>query len=415
MIVVMYARRLRPLILEAVDHARILFVAGARQVGKTTLVGEITDERGPYPMTAYTLDDKPTREAAIADPAGFVAGLGGSAFIDEIHRAPDLLLELKKAVDADTTPGRFLITGSANILANKRVLDALPGRIDRLDLWPLSRSEIEGGQANLVDELLAGRAPQVTGAPVGPDAYAGYIAEGGYPEARLRPGGRVRNRWFRDYIAGAVERDVRELADLRRADEVGQLLRLLASQSANLLSYRKIGDQMQMADKTVKEYVVLLEQMFLVRRLPGWRPGLGAREVAKPKAYICDPGLLTYLLGADEDRIRRDDQVKGTACETFVCAELLKHASWAEQDVGLFHYQREREDVDFIIENRAGEIAAIEVKAAATLTHSDWRWLEQLRDACGASFKAGVIVHAGAQTVPLGDRLWAVPYAALWA
>ncbi len=415
MVIVMYPRRLRPLILEAVDHARILFVAGARQVGKTTLIGDITAPDGQYPMTAYTLDDRPTREAAISDPAGFVAGLGGSAFIDEIHRAPDLLLELKKTVDADTTPGRFLITGSANILANKKVLDALPGWIDRLDLWPLSRSEIEGGQINLIDELLAGRAPHVTGAPVGPDAYAPFIAEGGYPEARLRPAGRLRNRWFRDYISGAVERDVRELADLRRADDVGLLLRLLASQSANLLSYRKIGEQLQMEHKTVKEYVVLLEQMFLVRRLPGWRPGLGAREVAKPKAYICDPGLLTYLLGADETRIRTDDQIKGKACETFVCAELLKHASWAEQEARLFHYQRDREDIDFIIENRAGDIAAVEVKAAATLTQRDWRWLERLRDARGASFKAGIVVHSGAQTIPLGDRLWAVPYAALWA
>lgn len=415
MIGVMYPRRLHSLVLEAVQHARIVFIAGARQVGKTTLVSEITGPGGPYPMTAYTLDDRATLDAALEDPAGFVAGLGGSAFIDEVHRAPDLLLELKKAVDADTTPGRFLITGSANILANRRILDALPGRIDRLDLWPLARSEIEDGTLNLIDELLAGRAPHLSGMPTGPDAYAPYIAEGGYPEARQRPAGRLRNRWFRDYIAGAVERDVRELADLRRADDVGQLLRLVASQSANLLSYRKIGDQLQMSDKTAKEYIVLLEEMFLVRRLPGWRPGLGAREVAKPKAYICDPGLLCYLLGADEARIRSDDQVKGKACETFVAAELLKHASWAEQDVRMFHYQRQQEDVDFIIENRAGEIVAVEVKATATVRRQDWRWLEQLRDIRGSSFNAGIIVHAGPQTVPLGDRLWAVPYAALWA
>jgi predicted AAA+ superfamily ATPase len=415
MIDIMYPRRLHPIVVEAVEHARIVFIAGARQVGKTTLVGEITAPGGEHPMIAYTLDDRATRLAAIEDPAGFVAGLGGSAFIDEVHRAPDLLLELKKAVDADTTPGRFIITGSANILANRRILDALPGRIDRLDMWPLSRTEIEGGQLNLIDELLAGRAPQVTGAPVGPDAYAPYIAEGGYPEARQRPAGRVRNRWFRDYISGAVEHDVRELADLQHADEVGQLLRLVASQSANLLSYRKIADQLQMTDKTVKAYIVLLEQMFLIRRLPGWRPGLGGREVAKPKAYICDPGLLCYLLGADEARVRSDDQVKGKACETFVAAELLKHASWAEQDVRLFHYQRQNEDVDFIVENNAGDIVGVEVKAAATLRHGDWRWLEQLRDARGGSFKAGIVVYSGSQTVPLGDRLWAVPYAAMWA
>ena len=411
----MYPRRLQPVVVEAVDHARIVFVAGARQVGKTTLVGEITAPGGEHPMAAYTLDDRATRVAAIEDPAGFVAGLAGSAFIDEVHRAPDLLLELKRAVDADTAPGRFIITGSANILANRRILDALPGRIDRLDLWPLSRSEIEGGHLNLIDELLAGRAPQVVGAPVGPDAYALYIAQGGYPEARKRPPGRVRNRWFRDYISGAVERDVRELADLHRADDVGQLLRLVASRSANLLSYRKVADQLQMSDKTVKAYITLLEQMFLIRRLPGWRPGLGAREVAKPKAYICDAGLLCYLLGADEARVRSDDQVKGKTCETFVASELLKHASCAEHEVRLFHYQREREDVDFIIEDQAGDIAAVEVKAAATLKHGDWRWLEQLRDARASRFKAGIVIHSGAQTVPLGDRLWAVPYAALWA
>ncbi len=410
-----YPRRIRPLIVEGIEHARILFVTGARQVGKTTLVESITATAGEVPMRSYTLDDRATRQAALDDPAGFVAGLGGPAFIDEVHRAPDLLLELKRAVDSDTAPGRFLITGSANVLANRKILDALPGRIDRIDMWPLSRAEVESRTLNCVDELFAGRAPQVDGAPVGPDSYSGFIAEGGYPEARLRPAGRLRNRWYRDYVSGTLDRDLNALADLRRADDAAQLLRLLAAQSANLLSYRKLGQQLGMDDKTVKEYVVLLEQMFLVRRLPGWRPGVGAREVSKPKAYICDPGLFAYLVGADEARIRSDDQVKGKACETFVVAELLKHASWAEEEVRLFHYQREREDVDLVLENRARYVAGIEVKAAATLSRSDWRWLEKLRDARQVGFRAGIVVYAGAQTVPLGDRLWAVPYSGLWA
>jgi predicted AAA+ superfamily ATPase len=335
--------------------------------------------------------------------------------IDEIQHAPELLLELKRAVDADTVPGRFLITGSADVLQSRRIIDALPGRIDRIELWPLSQSEIRGGKVNVVDELLAGRVPRISRAPIGPDAYTPVIAEGGYPEARLRPAGRVRTRWFRDYLAGTLGRDLRELADLRRADETERLLRLIASQSASLLSYRKIAQQLDLDDKTVKEHTLLLEQLFLVKRLGGWRPGLGAREAARPKAYICDPGLLAHLLGADEARIRSDDQVKGKVCETLVFAELIKYAACAEQDVRLYHYQRDREDIDFIIENNAGEIAAIEVKASATIDRRDRRWLEHLRDTRTTAFKAGIVIHSGPQTIPLGDRLWAMPFSGLWA
>jgi uncharacterized protein len=175
------------------------------------------------------------------------------------------------------------------------------------------------------------------------------------------------------------------------------------------------AQQLDLDDKTVKEHTLLLEQLFLVKRLGGWRPGLGAREAARPKAYLCDTGLLAHLLGADEARIRNDDQVKGKGCETLVFAELIKHAAWAEQDVRLVHYQRDREDIDFIIENNAGEIAAIEVKASATIDRRDRRWLEHLRDARPSSFKAGIVIHTGPQTTPLGDRLWAMPFSGLWA
>src|SRR4051812_19170329 len=249
----LFPRSIRPLILEGVDDSRVVFVGGARQVGKTTLVTEIArDER---PMAMFTLDDRVTREAAIADPAGFVAALEGPAFIDEIHRAPDLLLELKRAVDADTTPGRFVITGSANVLASRRIQDALPGRIDRVDLWPLAQSEIRGGPLNVVDELFRGQAPRVAGAPVGRAAVSDVVAEGGYPEARVRRPGRVRARWFANYVASTLARDLTELADVRRIDDAERLLRLLATQSANLLSYRKVGSQLDMRHATVQSYV----------------------------------------------------------------------------------------------------------------------------------------------------------------
>lgn len=408
-----FNRRIEPVVLEALRDTRVVFLAGARQVGKTTLGAQIATHA--HPMRILTLDDGPTREAALRDPSGFVSGLDGPTLIDEVQRAPALLLEIKKVVDRDPTPGRFLLTGSANVLASRHVLDALTGRIDRIRMWPLAQSEIAGGRLNLVDELLAGRAPQVSGAAVGRAAFSAAIAEGGYPEARLRPPGRRRTRWFANYVATTLERDLRDITDARRVDEMDRLLRLLAAQSANLLSYRAVGQRLDMHHDTVQSYVALLEQLFLVQRLPAWRPGLGARESTRPKVYVCDPGLLAYLLGADVERIERDDQVTGKACETLVAVELLKHASWASDEVRVFHYQREREDVDLVVEDRAGNVAAVEVKATASLDARDWKWLAALRDSRGARFKSGVVVHAGEQTVPLGDRLWAIPYAALWA
>jgi uncharacterized protein len=411
----MIERFMEPRITEGIDDARIVFVAGARQVGKTTLIRKITRPDGRRPMRELSLDDTATREAANADPAGFVAGLGGPAFIDEIHRAPDLLLELKKAVDGDTVPGRFLITGSANVLASKKILDALPGRIDRFTLWPLAQAEIERGRVNVVDALFAGEPPQLSGAPVGLSAYADRIVAGGFPEARERRPGRSRTRWFDGYIAGSLEHDLRELADVRRAEDAEHLLRLLASQTANLFKADPIARKLGMDHKTVKNYVGLLRQMHLVHQLPGWRPGLGAREATTPKVYISDVGLLCHLLGADARRLLADDQVKGKGCETFVVNEVLKQASWADVETRAHHYQRRDEDVDLVLENRAGDIACVEVKATATLSARDWRWLARLRDVRGDSFRAGIVVASVAQTTPLGDRLWAVPYTAFWA
>jgi predicted AAA+ superfamily ATPase len=407
-------RRMERLIDEAIDDARVVFVAGARQVGKTTLIRKITRPGGPRPMRELSLDDTVTREAANNDPAGFVAGLDGPAFIDEIHRAPDLLLELKKAVDSDTVAGRFVITGSANVLATKKILDALPGRIDRLMLWPLAQTEIEAGRVNLVDAMFAGRPPLLTGAPVGLSDYAERIVAGGFPEARERVPGRSRSRWFDGYLAGSLERDLKELADIRRADDAEHLLRLLASQTANLFKADPIAGKLRMDHKTVKNYVGLLRQMHLVHQLPGWRPGLGARESTTPKMYVSDVGLLCHLLGADARRLLSDDQVKGKSCETFVVNEVLKQASWADVETRAYHYQRRDEDVDLVLEDRAGNIVAVEVKAAATLTARDWRWLAKVRDARGDSFRAGVVIASVGQTTPLGDRLWALPYSAAW-
>lgn len=194
-----------------------------------------------------------------------------------------------------------------------------------------------------------------------------------------------------------------------------RLLRLLATQAAGLLNYKTVADRLQLHPDTVKSYTQLLETVFLVQRLPAWRPGLGPREVHAPKLHLVDSGLLAHLLGADEKRIADDDQVTGRLLENFVAMELVKHAEWAQTDTRVHHYRDGRDEIDLVLESRSGDIAAIEVKAGASLDARDWRPLTKLRDRTGPRFRSGVLIHSGRQTLPLGDRLWAVPISGLSA
>lgn len=407
-----FPRHLRPSLVEALGDTRIVFVVGARQVGKTTLTSDVT--KSEVPMTRFTFDDQATRDAAMRDPTGFIAGLAGPTLIDEVQRAPDVLLAIKDAVDRDQASGRFLLTGSANILTSKRIKDALTGRVETLTLWPLSQSEIANSDTNLIDALFAASPPRITQAPTGRDAFASRIVSGGYPEARLRTP-RRREAWFENYLNSALERDLRDITDAVKTEEMPRLLRLLATQAANMITYRGLATKLDLSHETVKAYIGLLEQMFLVKRLPGWRPGLGAREVAKPKIYVVDSGMHCHLMGADEERVATDDQVTGKALENFVAMEVMKHQGWAKSPTRLHHYQRDRDDVDLILEQADGRIVAIEVKASATLKPRDYRWLEKLREERKKAFVAGIVVCTTSQTTPLGDRLWAVPVSGLWS
>jgi predicted AAA+ superfamily ATPase len=409
----MFPRGDKGLVLAALEDTRAVFILGARQVGKSTLAHEIAKK--DHPAQVINLDNKAARDAALADPEGFIAGLQRPVLIDEVQRgSEDLLLAIKAAVDEDkTTPGQFLLTGSANVLRNQKVSEALTGRVEIIQLWPLAQAEIEGSLHNLVDGLFAGSPPQVTGAPKGREALAGRLVAGGYPEARLRSGAR-QARWFQSYLQTTFEKDLETISDAYKLHEMPRLLRLLASQAANLFVPANLSSKLQIARNTVASYVGMLETIFLVKRIPAWRPGLGTREIQTPKIYVVDSGLLLFLLGANEDRLMNDDQVTGKALENFVAMELLKHAEWSEAAPSVHHYRQGSDEVDLILENRAGEIVAIEVKTNVSLSRKDWRVLEKLRDKRGDGFKCGLVIHTGTQTEPLGDRLFAVPLSALW-
>jgi len=412
MVAEMFPRRSRTAVLDALADTRVVLIMGGRQVGKSTLAQEIAVR--DHPARAFSLDDKTTLDAANNDPTGFVAALDGPALIDEVQRSPDLLLAIKDAVDTDTSPGRFLLTGSANLLTVPKIADALTGRIELITLWPLAQSEIEHSTANLIDRLFAGRPPEIEGATVGRDAFVERAVRGGYPEARLRTQKR-RERWFDSYLRTTVERDLREIADIDKVEELPALLRLLAAQAANLYRADSMARKLGWHTNTVQRYTNLLQTVFLVTKIGAWQPGLGSRVVQTPKLYITDSGMLAHLLGSNAARAAADNQVTGKLYENFVAMEIARLADWAETSASQYHYRGHHgEEVDVVLEDRSGRIVCVECKAAATVKTADYRPMADLRDARGEQFVAGIVLYTGAATIPLGDRLWAVPVSALW-
>lgn len=406
-------RQIRPHVLSLLTESRAVAILGARQVGKSTLLLDLI--AGDYPAEVISLDERTTREAAAADPTEFVLRLKTPVAIDEAQRVPDLLLAIKQRLDNDNTRGQFLLTGSANILALPAVKDALPGRVDYINLWPLSAAELTGATAeSFVDRLLLGDPPELEGALVGRRAYTERIARGGYPEAQDRSPRGLRS-FFASYLSSIVERDITDVANLRAPDAVERLLHVIAARTGGLASFLGMGRDLGLDKNTVHSYTRALENLFLVRTLKPWHVNLGARQIKSPKLYIVDSGLLCYLLKANEQRLETDDAVAGAAFESFAAMELLRLADASEAEASLFHYRdKQGHEVDVVLELATGEIAGVEVKAAASVSRGDFAGLRQLRDKLDSRFKSGVVLYSGERTLPFGDRLWAVPLAGLW-
>ena len=409
----MIERRLRPLVLEALDDTRVVVVLGARQVGKSTLVQQIATSDRPAMM--LTLDDQATREAAIDDPTGFVAGLEPPVVIDEVQRASDLLLAIKMRVDQHPEPGQFLLTGSANILTAPRIADALTGRAEYLRLTPFSQGEMLGTPEAFVPALFQGRWPQITSDEVGRAAFAQRMATGGYPAASGRIAAR-RERFFASYVDTIIDRDLSTIAQVHDSANVRNLLAALAATSASLLNVDGLARDLGIASNTVRAHGALLDTLFLTQRAPAWSSNLLSRVVKAPKIYIGDTGLLCHLIGADEQRLAEDGAVAGLVFETFVAIEVARQIAWQDNAPRQYHYRdRDGREVDIVLERREGTVVGIEVKSAASASPIDFRGLRHLRDRLGNRFKAGILLYTGPNTVPFGDRLAAVPLSGLWA
>ncbi|MBP7413350.1 MAG: ATP-binding protein [Acidovorax sp.] len=403
-------RRIEPRIAEALLDTPVVLLAGPRQAGKTTLVRHIAAQQG---LRYLTLDDGLTLLSAREDPVGMVRSLD-RAVIDEIQRAPQLLLAIKKSVDEDRRPGRFLLTGSANLMALPTVADSLAGRMETLSLLPLSQSEMALRQANWIDQAFAGRILQASTPAVG-EALVERVLRGGYPEAVARPAGRRRTTWARQYIDALIERDVRDIAHIDKLDQLPRFLRALAHTAGQMCNYTQLGAQVGLDGKTALRYCGVFEQMYLLQRIDVWARNRLSRVVKTAKLQFLDAGLLASLLDLTAQEVAQDRTRFGNVLETFVFGELLKHSTTAQDDYRLMYYRdADKFEVDVVIENAAGQLVGVEVKAAATVKASDLRGLKKWAALAGPQFRLGVVLYDGTETLPLGDGLWAAPLSSLW-
>lgn len=405
----LYPRRIEQRIAEAMLDTPVVLLAGPRQAGKTTLVRQMA-EKG---MRYLTLDDELTLLSAREDPVGMIRSLD-RAVIDEIQRAPQLLLAIKKSVDEDRRPGRFLLTGSTNLMALPTVADSLAGRMETLSLLPLSQSEIEGQSANWLDSVFSGRLPK-PGTPVHGSHLVDRVLRGGYPEAIARSTTKRRLAWSRQYIDAIIQRDVRDVAGIEKLDQLPRFLRALAQTAGQMCNYTRLGGQVGLDGKTASRYIGVFEQMYLLRRIDVWDRNRLNRVVKTPKLQFIDSGLLATLLDLSADEVQQDRTRFGNVLETFVFGELLKHTTTSDGDYRLMYYRdADKFEVDVVIENAAGQLVGVEVKAAATVKESDLRGLRKLSSLAGDQFKMGVLLYDGDETMPLGDGIWAAPLSSLW-
>ncbi len=404
-----YPRLITARIAEAMADTPVVMLAGPRQAGKTTLVRQISENRLRY----LTLDDELTLLAAREDPVGMIRSLD-RAVIDEIQRAPQLLLAIKKSVDEDRRSGRFLLTGSANVMALPTVADSLAGRMETLSLLPLSQSELHRRSANWLDAIFSGTILKAE-APEVADDLIETVLKGGYPEALSRTTVRRRTVWARQYIDAIIQRDVREVAGIDKLDQLPRFLRCLAQVAGQMCNYTQLGGQVGLDSKTAARYIGVLEHMYLLQRVEVWAKNRLNRVVKTPKLQFIDSGLLSTLLNLDATGVHQERSRFGKVLETFVYGELLKHAATAEGEYRILYYRdQDKFEVDVVIENADGQLVGVEVKASATVKESDLRGLKKLANAAPNAFKRGILLYDGTETLPLGDGLWAAPIATLW-
>ena len=422
----MYQRFAARHIVEARSDTPVILLAGARQTGKSTLAQAAARSEPDRPIRIdmarsgstvlrdaryLTFDDATFRAAATADPHNFVESFRSVRWVvfDEIQRVPELLLAIKQEVDLDRRPGRFLLTGSSDVMTIPNIAESLAGRVEIIPIWALAQAEIEGFSSRFIANAFSAKFPQHATAET-IEQIVMRALRGGYPEPLLRPRPSRRDAWFGNYITTVVQREITNISAIEDTTAIVRVLRALATRSGGPRNFQTLSIDAALPASTLTRYVTLLEATFLIRTIPAWSNNIDARIMKSPKLLITDSGLYGYLLGLHEN----DDAV-GYLIETFVGCELAKLFSLYDDEVSLMHFRDKRgNEVDFVLERRDRSIVGIEVKKSRSVQISDFRGLQKLAQAAGERFVRGIVLYGGYQTVSFGAQLLAAPIASLW-
>jgi hypothetical protein len=412
----MLHRHLTGSLLEALADTPAVLINGARQTGKSTLVqsAEVAGQDRQY----LSFDDPGILAAARRDPNGFVAGLSMPVTLDEIQHVPELFSVIKASIDRNRQSGRFLLTGSANVMLLAKLSESLAGRMEVLTLWPFSQGEIRGVKENFVDTLFSGKSVGWSGKQPATfwEELLESIVDGGYPPAVARKSVARRDAWFQSYVMTVLQRDIRDLANIADSTAVPRLLSVVAARVGGLLNFADLSRTMALPQTTLKRYFALLEATFLVQLLRPWARNLGQRAIQTPKVYLNDTGLSAHLLGVTVDRLKAEGNLAGSVLENFVLMELRKQCAWSATRPELFYWRTvSGREVDVVLEDRTGKVVGVEVKAAATLGSNDVRGLQALASAVGKNWVRGVVLYAGAETIPFSANLHGIPIRRLWS
>ena len=408
----MIERKIKSKLLEALTDSPVVLIHGARQTGKSTLVKSLAENE--YPAKYLTFDDSGILSAAQSNPQDFISGYDDNLVIDEVQRVPEIFLSIKSLVDKKRKAGKFILTGSANVLLLPKISESLAGRMEILNLFPLSQSEINNSEYNFIDELFESnfKPDSITRKK---NNIVSRILAGGFPEMLSRKDSARQNAWFKSYVTTILQRDVRDIANIEKINELPKLLSLFAARAGTLLNFAELSRSSTIPQTTLKRYIALLEAIFMIYQLPAWSGNLSKRLIKTPKLYINDTGLLSHLIGFEADKIYSDSMSWGRLLENFVLNELLKQASWSRYKLSLYHFRSvSGQEVDFIIERSDGKLIAVEVKATAKINASDFNNIKAFADETGNKFVRGTVLYTGKESIPFAKNMYAMPIESLW-
>ncbi len=411
----MYQRYIAKPIIEALKDTPVILINGARQTGKSTLCRQLV-EAGSFDGQILTMDDPTTLSAAQADPLGFLQNLSPHVIVDEVQRATELFLSIKKLVDDNRNGRRLILTGSADVMTLPQVADSLAGRIEIHDLWPLSQAEIRGKRSKFLDTLIAADGRFRSHKNIWKDMIEAIHA-GGYPEALQRETEGRKAKWFESYIDAVLQKDIKDLANIEGLTQIPNILQLIATRVGSTINLSDIARLSGVKNTTLQRYMALLEHVFLILKIPAWTPNIEGQFVKSPKIVLNDTGLLCHLRGESVDSLMGNRTTAGAFLENFIVMEIVKLLSWSDLFLKAYHFSIHRgAEVDLVLEDRKKQLYGIEIKSTASVDQNDFKGLKRLAELAGKKFQRGIVLYGGEHMVGgFGENLQAVPLSAVWS